>query len=193
VKKTEVFGGLCFGSLFFYCLGWVQFIQAQIAVIVMKNSLLKDNLNRVKLIQSGKLKNECAVCGQKPEWCGKELILVLDHINGVQTDNKLKNLRLLCPNCNSQQYNYVINYRLSQKNNPKKPCERCGMPASINNETGLCKSCSSIMRRKTEWPSQEQLEKDLENMSFRAVGKKYGVSDNTVRRWAKKYNLLKGD
>lgn len=159
----------------------------------MNKNLLKDNLSRVKLISKGKLKNECSICGQKPLWRNKELILILDHINGVQADNRIENLRLLCPNCNSQQYNPVINYSISQKTNPKKPCIRCGMPASINNETGLCKDCLSIMKRKTEWPSYEQLEKDLNEMSFRAIGRKYGVSDNTIRRWAKKYNLLKGD
>ena len=36
-------------------------------------------------------------------WNGKELRLVLDHINGVSGDNRPKNLRFLCPNCNSQQ------------------------------------------------------------------------------------------
>ena len=37
------------------------------------------------------------------EWNGKKLNLILDHINGVSGDNRPKNLRLLCPNCNSQQ------------------------------------------------------------------------------------------
>lgn len=35
-------------------------------------------------------------------WNGERLNLILDHINGVNSDNRLKNLRLLCPNCNSQ-------------------------------------------------------------------------------------------
>ena len=36
-------------------------------------------------------------------WNDKEIKLILDHINGVSGDNRPKNLRLLCPNCNSQQ------------------------------------------------------------------------------------------
>lgn len=35
--------------------------------------------------------------------CGKPLRFELDHINGCNSDNRLKNLRLLCPNCHSQQ------------------------------------------------------------------------------------------
>lgn len=36
-------------------------------------------------------------------WNRAKLGLILDHINGVSGDNRPKNLRLLCPNCNSQQ------------------------------------------------------------------------------------------
>ena len=151
---------------------------------------MKHNINKLKLIKSGKLKNKCAVCGLGPEWQGKELILVLDYINGIQSDDRIVNLRLLCPNCNSQQYNPIIKDRLMQKSNPKKPCERCGMPTSINTKSGFCKNCTSIMSRKTEWPSREILEEDLKKLSWKAIGRKYNVSDNSVRRWAKQYGLL---
>ena len=151
----------------------------------------KKIVDKFKLIQSHKLENKCAVCGLGSEWQGKELILVLDYINGIQTDNRVSNLRLLCPNCNSQQYNPIIKDKLMKKSNPKRPCKRCGMPSSINTKSGLCKKCSSIMLRKKEWPSTEQLEEDLKKLSWRAAGRKYNVSDNTVRRWAEQYGLLK--
>lgn len=58
----------------------------------VKRVILRDKL----------LLNKCAICGIPPEWNGRPLTLILDHINGVSNDNRLENLRLVCGNCNSQ-------------------------------------------------------------------------------------------
>ena len=55
-----------------------------------------------RLIKAGLLVEQCVTCGQKPVWNNQPLVLVLDHVNGKNSDNRLENLRLLCPNCNSQ-------------------------------------------------------------------------------------------
>lgn len=55
-----------------------------------------------RLLKEGILFNKCYECGHEPWWRGKPLVMVLDHINGVHNDNRLENLRMLCPHCNSQ-------------------------------------------------------------------------------------------
>ena len=47
------------------------------------------------------------------------------------------------------------------------------------------KQCTDIASRKVNRPSKEQLELDVKSMSMVAIGKKYGVSDNAVRKWIK--------
>lgn len=64
---------------------------------------LKQRYNvKKRILNKELLTNECQICGIKPEWNGKVLILQIDHINGVNNDHRLENLRLLCPNCHSQ-------------------------------------------------------------------------------------------
>ena len=50
--------------------------------------------------------DECAQCGTGPLWLGKPMSLELDHVNGDFRDNRLENLRLLCPNCHATTNNY---------------------------------------------------------------------------------------
>lgn len=53
------------------------------------------------------LSYRCCLCPNVGMWQGQKLTLQLDHINGVDNDNRLTNLRLLCPNCHSQTKNFA--------------------------------------------------------------------------------------
>jgi hypothetical protein len=88
---------------------------------------------KARLIKGGTLKNECAICGQKPEWNGKPLVMVLDHANGVHNDNRPKNLRLLCPNCASQQPTFSgrnRRYRIGVSSLPSQGRDAGALPAT---------------------------------------------------------------
>jgi len=73
-----------------------------------------------------------------------------------------------------------------EKNNKKDYC-KCGIEKY--KKAKHCIKCSSIKKRKVERPSYKQLLKEIEKYSYLAIGRKYNVSDNTIRKWKKTYEL----
>jgi hypothetical protein len=67
-------------------------------VLVEGSSYHRGHLKE-RLFEAGLKDRRCELCGQGDTWRGRPMSLVLDHINGVSTDNRLENLRLVCPNC----------------------------------------------------------------------------------------------
>lgn len=76
---------------------------------VEKAFVVGGSLSSYKLHQKIKKYNlkeyKCSICGIA-DWLGQTLSLHLDHINGINDDNRLENLRFLCPNCHSQTDTY---------------------------------------------------------------------------------------
>lgn len=69
--------------------------------VLVENSPVATSSLRRRLINEGILQESCQMCGLS-EWRGASISLELDHINGVNDDHRLENLRLVCPNCHSQ-------------------------------------------------------------------------------------------
>lgn len=69
-------------------------------VFCKKGTIAQHSL--VKWYKKEDIPYKCSICGQEPIWNGKPLIMILDHINGIHTDDRLENLRWICPNCNYQ-------------------------------------------------------------------------------------------
>ena len=70
--------------------------------LLTKKSKLKDNDIKVYLIEKNLINNYCNICKMKPVWRNKPLELILDRKNNIFDDNRLDNLRFLCPNCYCQ-------------------------------------------------------------------------------------------
>ena len=80
-------------------------LKNKVVDLFKENSKHSRNILRRRIIQDNLLEYKCAICGIKT-WNGKTLSLELDHINGINNDNRIENLRFLCPNCHSQTSTY---------------------------------------------------------------------------------------
>lgn len=156
-------------------------------ILVENSPYTSINKLKSRLIKEGLLKYKCCKCGIT-EWQNEPISLQLDHINGINNDHRLENLRFLCPNCHSQTDTYAGR---NKKKSVKNYCNECGIEISTN--AILCKNCAnkerSLKQRKIERPSKETLLNQLKQSNMTNVGKYYGVSDNAIRKWLKFYNL----
>ena len=165
------------------------------AILVEHSTYSRNHLKR-RLYDEGLKRRVCELCGQDEDWRGRQMALILDHINGVPTDNRLENLQIVCPNCAA-----TLDTHCGRKNRrdrrpraclwcatefiPKYPSHRYCSPACGVHSRGPREP--RPQRRKVERPAYEQLMAELESMNFVAVGRKYGVSDNAVRKWIRGY------
>ena len=164
--------------------------------ILIKDYEYSSNKLRKRLINEGLKEHKCECCGLS-EWLGEPIPLELDHIDGDHYNNTIENLKILCPNCHAKTPTYRGKNKRSKTSETIKTkkerektkkvynCTSCGVELSGKSKTGLCSTCYSQSQRKVERPHKEQLIKEIKETSYVAVGRKYGVSDNTIRKWIK--------
>lgn len=77
-----------------------------------------------------------------------------------------------------------LNLEFTFKERKEKKC-LCGNVIYKYSKSGICVTCSNINNRKVDRPSIDILKKEVETLGYTGTGKKYGVSDNTIRKWIK--------
>lgn len=140
------------------------------------DSKVKRATVKTRIIKNKLIEYKCTLCPQGDVWMGKKISLILDHENGDRYDNRLENLRFLCPNCNATLETHCKGLLAFKKNELKiKNKKRKYVPRYDS-------------RKVKNRPTKEELDNMLLTLSYTAIGKKYGVSDVAIRKWEISYN-----
>lgn len=157
---------------------WVGNNRMSMGEILVENSRYSRASLKKRLVSEEILEYKCGKCENVGKWLGEDLALQLEHKNGVHNDNRLENLEFLCPNCHSQTPTYA-------GKSPK--CNKLREEQKINGGLSDKQLLSAKNRRVVDRPSMETLTKELEESGYSGTGRKYGVSDNAVRKWVQHY------
>lgn len=151
--------------------------------ILVENSNYNRSSLKKRLYESSLKTPICEMCGQDENWHGKKISLILDHINGVHNDNRIENLRIVCPNCNA-----TLETHCGKNSNTKSKSIHIRSKGLSDKKRTFLES-----RRKANRPSFDVLQKEVIENGYSATGRKYGVSDNAIRKWIayySKYNTV---
>lgn len=120
------------------------------------------------------------------------------------TNLELQKCILVCANCHREIHDNLEVFSLKSSYNPERAkeitnrihclknhqntyCSNCG--AIISSKAKLCPKCFNETRRIVSRPERNILKQEIRTTPFLQIGKKYGVTDNAVRKWCKFYNL----
>jgi hypothetical protein len=94
--------------------------------IFVENSSYPRHSLKKRILKNNLLEYKCQICKIEARWQNKPMPLLLDHINGVNNDNRLENLRFICSNCDTQLPTY-------KSKNRKKECAEVGSSNGLEN------------------------------------------------------------
>lgn len=129
---------------------------------------------------------------------------IVHHLDGDRTNNRSCNLLVITRGEHNKLENWLscgapsskvdgLNRMKSGKPKWKKAeyCNICNKTLQGKQKNCCSKECSDLFCRKVIRPSKDALLEDLSSKSILSIGKKYGVSDNAVRKWMKRYGIHK--
>ena len=160
-------------------------------VLVEHSTYSRSSLKR-RLYAAGLKSRAASSAGRARSGAGQRMTLILDHINGVHDDNRLENLQIVCPNCAAT----LGDALRAQPAAADVPNLRRGVPAPSGGQQYCSLRCwhdspaFKARRAAVQGVAAERTSNccaDLREMSWVAVGAKYGVSDNAVRKWLRRY------
>jgi Zn finger protein HypA/HybF involved in hydrogenase expression len=157
--------------------------------LLTTNSTIQSSDLKRRLLSKNYFEYKCSLC-HISEWNGMNLSLQLDHINGIHSDNRIENLRLLCPNCHSQTETFCGRNtkglkRKKENDYSRYPCTKCEkLLICYTNKLKMCNVC-----RKTEYGGKltkiqlEQLRIDYNNTNYyiKDICEKYCISRTTLK------------
>lgn len=161
-------------------------------ILVEHSTYSRGHLKR-RLYREGLKSPVCELCGQGELWRGRRMALILDHINGVGDDHRLENLQIVCPNCAA-----TLDTHCGRQNLKERSCVRCGetfLPRA-SRQRYCSRNCGRHAShghgprpetRKVPRPPYAQLVREVHALGWCGVGRRYGVSDNAVRKWVRQY------
>jgi hypothetical protein len=164
-----------------------------LAEILVEHSTYSRGHLKQRLYREGVKARACELCGQGEVWRGARMGLILDHVNGVADDHRLENLRIVCPNCAA-----TFDTHCGRQNRQRRACEHCGEEfwPSHPRQRYCSRRCGRVAppnggprpaTRKVARPPYAQLVREVHALGWSAVGRRYGVSDNAVRKWVAQY------
>ena len=149
-----------------------ELVSIPLERIFAKNSSYINRASiKKKLVDNKIVEYKCVFCGNTGWWLNKKISLILDHINGVKNDNRIENLRLVCPNCNA-----TLDTHCGKKRQKKRPKKEKKSRLDVYKTNRL-----------TVRPPLDALINDVNSIGYSATGRKYGVSDNSIKKWIKFY------